>query len=49
MEAPGFATLIHLLVLNIKVICRGDFPGDPVVRSLLLHCREHRFSLWLGN
>ena len=26
-----------------------DFPGGPVVRTLPLHCRGHRFHPWLGN
>ena len=27
----------------------SDFPGSPVVKTLCLHCSEHRFDLWLGN
>ena len=26
-----------------------DFPGGPVVKTLLSHCRGHRFNPWLGN
>ena len=25
------------------------FPGSPVVKALLFHCRGHEFNLWSGN
>ena len=25
-----------------------DFSGNPVVKTAYFHCREHRFSPWLG-
>ena len=27
----------------------GDFPGDPVVKTLHFQCRKCRFDLWLEN
>ena len=26
-----------------------DFPGCPVAKNPLFHCRGHRFNPWLGN
>ena len=26
-----------------------DFPGGPVVKTLLFHCKRLRFDSWLGN
>ena len=26
-----------------------DFPGGPVVKTLLCHCKGHKFDPWLGN
>lgn len=26
-----------------------EFPGGPVVRTWLFHCRGHEFNPWLGN
>ena len=26
-----------------------DFLGDPVLKTLPIQCRRHRFSPWLGN
>ena len=26
-----------------------DFPGGPVVKTLLCHCKGHKFNPWLGN
>ena len=31
-----------------KMMQNGDFPGDPVVRTLCFHCWGHRFNPWLG-
>ena len=28
---------------------KRDFPGDPVVRTLPLHCKGHRFDLSCGQ
>ena len=28
---------------------KRDFPGDPVVRTLPLHCKGHRFHLSCGQ
>ena len=27
----------------------GKFSGSPVVKTSCFHCKEHRFSPWLGN
>ena len=36
----------HLTLVKIN---SGAFHGSPVVRTLRLHCRGHRFDPWLGN
>ena len=36
-------------MLNQNLTQMGDFPGGPVVRILLFHCRGRRFDPWLGN
>ena len=32
-----------------KVTWFRDSPGSPVVKTLCLHCKGHRFDPWLGN
>lgn len=37
------------MICSLKRISFREFAGDPVVGTLCFHCREHEFSLWLGN
>ena len=45
----GFAGVGPGLRTFLKGWCLGDFPGSPVVKILLFHCRKQRFDLWLGK
>ena len=37
----------QLAVENFSCKSRApDFPGGPVVRTLSLHCKEHKFDPW---
>lgn len=41
--------MINLLFRGKKKKSPRDFLDGPVIETLHLHCRRHRFDPWLGN
>ena len=48
-QSKGIFFFFCKCILIFNYCIRGDFPGSPVVTTPHFHCREHKFSPWLGN
>lgn len=43
---PGRFSQVSKALIKLQ---EGDFSGGPLVNTLDFHCRELRFTPWLGN